>query len=125
MGLDPQVTWEETSVRLGLASPRCSLSTLLQMRPVPPSGPSVKIDIAISSSTEGRPRPGQWKALKTAVRRKSRMLAPTIDWITNKLNWSDLKPVIRSAISAWICLLLLLGPKTGEMMGQVSSSHRL
>ena len=40
-------------------------------------------------------------------------------WIRNNIDWNHLKPVLRSAVSAWICLLLLLIPTTLRMIGQV------
>ncbi|KAI9457691.1 hypothetical protein HD554DRAFT_2141770, partial [Boletus coccyginus] len=47
-------------------------------------------------------------------------LPPTLQWIPANWSWSKWKPVIRSALSAWIGLLLFLIPTTLNVMGQVS-----
>lgn len=47
-------------------------------------------------------------------------LPPTLQWIPANWTWSKWKPVLRSALAAWICLLLFLIPATLNVMGQVS-----
>jgi len=47
-------------------------------------------------------------------------LPRTLQWIPANWSWSKWKPVIRSALAAWISLLLFLIPTTLNVMGQVS-----
>ncbi|KZT24411.1 hypothetical protein NEOLEDRAFT_1207860 [Neolentinus lepideus HHB14362 ss-1] len=47
-------------------------------------------------------------------------LPPNLKWIPNNWTSSKLKPVIRSALTAWISVLLLIIPRTERMMGQAS-----
>jgi hypothetical protein len=44
---------------------------------------------------------------------------PSISWIQKNANWPALKPVIRSSIAAWICLLFMLIYPTEQLLGQV------
>jgi hypothetical protein len=44
-------------------------------------------------------------------------LSNNLEWITRNLTWQKLKPVIRSSISAWVSLVLLLVPQTEKAMG--------
>lgn len=44
---------------------------------------------------------------------------PSTTWITKRLDWANLKPVIRSSVSAWICLVFMLVSKTQQRLGQV------
>ncbi|KAI9457690.1 hypothetical protein HD554DRAFT_2141755 [Boletus coccyginus] len=48
----------------------------------------------------------------------SKNLPPTLQWIPANWSWSKWKPVIRSALAAWISLLLFLIPTTLNVMGQ-------
>jgi hypothetical protein len=50
----------------------------------------------------------------------SKNLPPTLQWIPANWSWSKWKPVLRSALAAWIGLLLFLIPTTLNVMGQVS-----
>lgn len=52
-------------------------------------------------------------------------LPPTLQWIPANWTWSKWKPVLRSALAAWICLLLFLIPTTLNVMGQVSVFHSI
>ena len=47
-------------------------------------------------------------------------LPSTLQWIPANWSWSKWKPVLRSALAAWIGLLLFLIPTTLNVMGQVS-----
>lgn len=52
---------------------------------------------------------------------KSRFKLPsTLQWIPANWTWSKAKPVIRCAISAWVCLLLVIIPESSKFLGQVS-----
>lgn len=42
-------------------------------------------------------------------------------WIPAHLTWSKLKPVIRCAIVCWVSAVLMIIPRTSNLMGQVSS----
>lgn len=46
-------------------------------------------------------------------------LPSALQWVPANWNWSKWKPVLRSALAAWICLLLFLIPTTLNVMGQV------
>ncbi|EJD51076.1 hypothetical protein AURDEDRAFT_182332 [Auricularia subglabra TFB-10046 SS5] len=46
--------------------------------------------------------------------------SPVVSWIAPKFTWTNLKPVIRSAVSGWISLLFILIPRTERIMGQAS-----
>ena len=46
-----------------------------------------------------------------------------IGWVPDKLNWSNLKPVIRSALAAWIALVMILVPQVENVLGQVGISQ--
>ena len=54
---------------------------------------------------------------------RSRNLPPALQWIPANWSWSKWKPVLRSALAAWISLLLFLIPTTLNVMGQVSFFH--
>ena len=54
---------------------------------------------------------GQWLLKKSPI---------DLNWIPANLNWSKLKPVIRSAIGAWISVLFFIIPRTEVVLGQVS-----
>ncbi len=82
-------------------------------------GPSVVIDVA-EKTKDTPPRGNVWVRLQTVARQKLSRFLPDLGWVRDKLNWSDLKPVIRSAISAWACLILLLVSKSGKLLGQAS-----
>ncbi|KAF8121514.1 hypothetical protein EV363DRAFT_907034 [Boletus edulis] len=47
-------------------------------------------------------------------------LPPTLQWIPANWSWSKWKPVLRSALVAWICLVLFLIPTTLNLMGQAA-----
>ncbi len=47
-----------------------------------------------------------------------------LGWIPNNLNWSKIKPALRSALLAWVSLLFVIIPKLSVMLGQVSSFSR-
>lgn len=49
-------------------------------------------------------------------------LPPALRWIPANWTWSKWKPVVRSALAAWISLLFFLIPTTLHAMGQVSFS---
>ena len=42
-------------------------------------------------------------------------------WIVKNWNWSKLKPVIRSAVVAWVAVVLFVIPKVEAFIGQVCS----
>ncbi|KAG9311166.1 hypothetical protein JVU11DRAFT_8233 [Chiua virens] len=52
-----------------------------------------------------------WRTLK---------LPPSLQWVPANCTWSKWKPVLRSALAAWIGLLLFLIPTTLNTMGQAS-----
>ncbi|KAH8105763.1 hypothetical protein DFH11DRAFT_1278514 [Phellopilus nigrolimitatus] len=45
---------------------------------------------------------------------------PNVAWITNNLDIAHLKPVIRTAVATWICIVLLIIPATEKAMGTAS-----
>lgn len=49
-----------------------------------------------------------------------RPLPHFLAWVPPKLNWRGIRPVVRSALSLWCGLLLLLGSKSGLVLGQAS-----
>jgi hypothetical protein len=49
------------------------------------------------------------------------VLPPSMHWIPANFNWSKLKPVIRSAVTAWISLLFVIINPTLRVVGQVSA----
>ncbi|KAF8550186.1 hypothetical protein OG21DRAFT_1469052 [Imleria badia] len=52
--------------------------------------------------------------------RLSDNIPPTLQWIPANWSWSKWKPVLRSALAAWIGLLLFLIPTTLNVMGQAA-----
>ena len=48
---------------------------------------------------------------------------PDFKWIPQNSSWSQLKPVIRCALAAWICGLLFIISKTENAMGQVCNIY--
>lgn len=54
---------------------------------------------------------------------RSTTLPHTLQWIPANWSWSKWKPVLRSALAAWISLLFFLIPTTLNVMGQVSIFH--
>ncbi|KAF8431956.1 hypothetical protein L210DRAFT_3650787 [Boletus edulis BED1] len=50
----------------------------------------------------------------------SENLPHTLQWIPANWSWSKWKPVLRSALAAWISLLLFLIPTTIKVMGQAA-----
>ncbi|KAF8123857.1 hypothetical protein EV363DRAFT_1587054 [Boletus edulis] len=51
---------------------------------------------------------------------RSENLPPPLQWIPANWSWSKWKPVLRSAVAAWISLLLFLIPTTLNVMGQAA-----
>ncbi|TFK48067.1 hypothetical protein OE88DRAFT_1635639 [Heliocybe sulcata] len=47
-------------------------------------------------------------------------LPSNLKWIPDNWTWSKMKPAIRSALAAWISVLLLIIPRTERLMGQAS-----
>lgn len=45
-------------------------------------------------------------------------------WITGRFNLYDLRPVLRCSLSMWISLLLVIIPKSRNILGQVSANCR-
>ena len=91
-------------------------------------------DSLINASTEAadKEKPGHPNAIdsgnkntETSVKPtplsswRSENLPPTLQWIPANWSWSKWKPVLRSALAAWISLLLFLIPTTLNVMGQV------
>lgn len=70
-------------------------------------------------STNG---PGPISTDRRMARLKADLLErlPATGWITKRFNWASLKPVFRSSLSAWICLLFMLISVPEQMLGQVS-----
>ncbi|KAI0060820.1 hypothetical protein BV25DRAFT_1871013 [Artomyces pyxidatus] len=66
-------------------------------------------DSASPDSSEPKPAPPAKKALTLPV---------NLQWIPNNWSWAKLKPVIRSAIAAWACLILMVDQTTLVTMGQ-------
>lgn len=58
---------------------------------------------------------------RTLMQRVRSAVKADLAWIPAKLNWADLKPVIRSAVAAWLSLVLILIPRTEAAIGQASS----
>jgi hypothetical protein len=90
-----------------------------------PSSPKEKSPADQPSGSEVEsPQPSE-KLKKRSVRRGLRWIIrlpwKLFPWIPGKLNYQSLKPVIRSAIAAWVALILLIVPQTERAMGQVSS----
>jgi len=48
-------------------------------------------------------------------------LPDQLKWIPANWSWPKLKPVLRSALSAWICVLLIVINPSMRLLGQVSS----
>ena len=46
-------------------------------------------------------------------------LPKPLEWIPQRFTWSNIKPVIRCAVSAWICLVLYVIHPVEKTMGQV------
>ncbi|KAL1742869.1 hypothetical protein HDZ31DRAFT_42289 [Schizophyllum fasciatum] len=66
-----------------------------------------------------KPRPGanlQWRKAVPSLRQ----LPKPLQWIPQRFTWSNIKPVIRCAISAWICLVLYVIHPVANTMGQAS-----
>ena len=53
---------------------------------------------------------GQWILKKSPI---------DLSWIPANWNWSKIKPVIRSAIEAWVSVIFFIIPRTEVIMGQV------
>lgn len=66
----------------------------------------VKMDESPNSKTSGRTLP--FPPLQ-------------LQWIPNNFTIPRLKPVVRSAVCAWISIILLVIPSVEKIMGQVSS----
>ncbi|KAL1753824.1 hypothetical protein FB107DRAFT_264038 [Schizophyllum commune] len=47
-------------------------------------------------------------------------LPKPLEWIPQRFTWSNIKPVIRCAVSAWICLVLYVIHPVEKTMGQAS-----
>lgn len=45
------------------------------------------------------------------------------NWIKLNMDASHIKPIIRTTVSAWICVILLVASRTQAVMGQVSASR--
>ncbi|KAH8111149.1 hypothetical protein DFH11DRAFT_1880050 [Phellopilus nigrolimitatus] len=45
---------------------------------------------------------------------------PDLSWINNNLDATHFKPVIRTTVATWICIVLLVIPATEKAMGQAS-----
>lgn len=43
-----------------------------------------------------------------------------LSWVLNNFTWGKIKPVIRVAVVAWICLLFIIIAKTEILLGTVS-----
>ena len=41
-------------------------------------------------------------------------------WVSNNLNWSKIKPALRTALLAWVSMLFVIIPELSVMLGQVS-----
>ena len=79
------------------------------------SGTGIRLDARIDSLQSIPPPPPKKRTWKHNLPRWSRSMY----WIRNNFDWNHLKPVLRSAVAAWISLLLLLIPGSLHMIGQV------
>jgi hypothetical protein len=70
-----------------------------------------------SSSDEACKDGGKVEDTKTEARKFA--IPKSLAWIPANANWSKMKPVIRSALSAWLSLVLLLIGPVQQTMGQV------
>lgn len=48
-------------------------------------------------------------------------LPKSLEWIPANSTWSKWKPVIRSALAAWITVVIFVIPRTENLLGQVCS----
>ncbi|KAJ6525711.1 hypothetical protein B0H19DRAFT_1223853 [Mycena capillaripes] len=68
----------------------------------------------ISGTTDSEAKPPASKALDWLKWPKS------LQWVLDNLTWPKVKPTIRSAIAAWISMVLFLIPKIEVFLGQAS-----
>ncbi|KXN81239.1 hypothetical protein AN958_05700 [Leucoagaricus sp. SymC.cos] len=82
--------------------------------PLPPPNdvPSAESTTSTSSSSS---------SIDNSKKLSGLQLPASLQWIPKNWTWSNLKPVIRSAIVAWISAILFIIPKIELMMGQVST----
>lgn len=50
-----------------------------------------------------------------------RLVPIDLAWVPANFTWSKLKPVIRCAVVCWVSAVLMIIPRTSNLMGQVSS----
>ncbi|KAK0549805.1 hypothetical protein OC845_002960 [Tilletia horrida] len=83
--------------------------------------PVTKSGSASSSSTPpDPPTKEQNKLVKTLKRILGPVWTPTQAWIKRCSSWAQMKPILRSALLAWICYIFLLIDPVERMMGQAS-----
>ncbi|KAG1767104.1 hypothetical protein EDD22DRAFT_876477 [Suillus occidentalis] len=63
-------------------------------------------------------------AEKQPTKRKMK-LPQTLKWIPANSTWSKWKPVIRSALTGWIAVVVFIIPRTENLLGQVCASFLL
>ncbi|KZP16769.1 hypothetical protein FIBSPDRAFT_1047238 [Athelia psychrophila] len=81
------------------------------------SGDVVKED---GVDVEGKKHTERHSTLKKQLDNVRSSVAPHFAWIAPNNKWSKWKPVIRCALTAWICGVLFLIPATENAMGQAS-----
>lgn len=75
-----------------------------------------------SSDNEERPsfRARVQHALLVAAQKIPFADTLNLNWVSNNLNWSKIKPALRTALVAWVSMLFVIIPELSVMLGQVS-----
>ena len=79
----------------------------------------LKVEINGGSVSSQEEDMDEKKTTKTVFSRVS--ISGRFQWVSQHWNWTDIKPVIKSAVCAWVAIVLLVIPKVEIFMGQVSS----
>jgi hypothetical protein len=69
-------------------------------------------NVSVSSSDHSDEKPPAKGTIK---------LPKSLEWIPANSTWSRWKPVIRSALAAWIAVVIFAIPRTENLLGQVCS----
>lgn len=90
------------------------------VHPATPGDLNTKSDEAGDKEFDSTKKAAEMSPVKSKLLWRSENLPAILQWIPANWTWSKWKPVLRSALSAWISLLLFLIPTTMDVMGQVS-----
>ncbi|KAI5122416.1 hypothetical protein M0805_002966 [Coniferiporia weirii] len=79
------------------------------------------LDLELREARKSHPRPRLRIPKSYRFSKLKRLFPlPNLSWVTNNLDASSLKPIIRTATTAWICVVLIVITKTQDALGKSS-----